>query len=376
MFRWVSTLSMFELTISSWESVRPCGHIHPGGLKPPGSTYIPSTNPERKLRSKKLQLLPKKINQKIHEGWIFRKLPPWNEQQKTTCKWGGRKWSSSKHPFSERFVGFREGIQNQKNPQNQTKNKIMGFYQHRPQIVKTNFWYVCIIREIRFQFPTLPQRCWPLAHRRCPPWRSHHRPAMFADFQAPKKPTFQPLCFQMGVEPKIGVPKMDGENNGKPYEQMDDLGGNPLFLETSKWINSQSLSRDRFLSSKLDAFFVKRILFFTKTPKSPSTQLPLVVIVGQSYPIVGEWVGIVGDPPTGPFHLLPIDCIDTSTVHRHGHGHWHWHTCTYIYRYIGIPYACTYTFIYTYAFTYNYIKYTYTHIYTYTCTYTYTDIYM
>ena len=26
---------------------------------------------------------------------------------------------------------------------------------------------------------------------------------------------------------------MDGENNGKPYEQMDDLGGVfPLFLET------------------------------------------------------------------------------------------------------------------------------------------------
>ena len=25
---------------------------------------------------------------------------------------------------------------------------------------------------------------------------------------------------------------MDGENNGKPYEQMDDLGGTPLFLET------------------------------------------------------------------------------------------------------------------------------------------------
>ena len=28
---------------------------------------------------------------------------------------------------------------------------------------------------------------------------------------------------------------MDGENHGKPYEQMDDLGGkNPLFLETPK----------------------------------------------------------------------------------------------------------------------------------------------
>ncbi len=26
---------------------------------------------------------------------------------------------------------------------------------------------------------------------------------------------------------------MDGENNEKPYEQMDDLGGPPLFLETS-----------------------------------------------------------------------------------------------------------------------------------------------
>ena len=37
----------------------------------------------------------------------------------------------------------------------------------------------------------------------------------------------------MGVEPKIGVKpfKMDGENNGKPYEQMDDLGIS-LFLET------------------------------------------------------------------------------------------------------------------------------------------------
>ena len=31
--------------------------------------------------------------------------------------------------------------------------------------------------------------------------------------------------------PKIGVftPKMDGENNGKPYEQMDDLGGTIIF---------------------------------------------------------------------------------------------------------------------------------------------------
>ena len=25
---------------------------------------------------------------------------------------------------------------------------------------------------------------------------------------------------------------MDGENNGKPYEQMDDLGGTPIFGNT------------------------------------------------------------------------------------------------------------------------------------------------
>ena len=36
----------------------------------------------------------------------------------------------------------------------------------------------------------------------------------------------------MGVEPKIGFisPKMDGENNGKAYEQMDDLGGFPIIF--------------------------------------------------------------------------------------------------------------------------------------------------
>ncbi len=37
----------------------------------------------------------------------------------------------------------------------------------------------------------------------------------------------------MGVSKNRGVlpPKIDGENNGKPYEQMDDLGV-PLYLET------------------------------------------------------------------------------------------------------------------------------------------------
>ena len=35
--------------------------------------------------------------------------------------------------------------------------------------------------------------------------------------------------------PKIGIPKMDGLFHGKPYEQMDDLGGKPILLETPIW---------------------------------------------------------------------------------------------------------------------------------------------
>ena len=40
--------------------------------------------------------------------------------------------------------------------------------------------------------------------------------------------------YAMHVSENSGFPpKMDGENNGKPYVQMDDLGGvHPLFLET------------------------------------------------------------------------------------------------------------------------------------------------
>ena len=37
---------------------------------------------------------------------------------------------------------------------------------------------------------------------------------------------------------------MDGENNGKPYEQMDDLGGKPLFLVQHPYIQKLTLFRD------------------------------------------------------------------------------------------------------------------------------------
>ena len=40
----------------------------------------------------------------------------------------------------------------------------------------------------------------------------------------------------MGVSENSGFsPKMDGENNGKPYFLMDDLGV-PLFSETATWV--------------------------------------------------------------------------------------------------------------------------------------------
>ena len=38
------------------------------------------------------------------------------------------------------------------------------------------------------------------------------------------------------------TPKMDGENNGKPYEQMDDLGV-PLFLETPIYVHGGLVSK-------------------------------------------------------------------------------------------------------------------------------------
>jgi len=46
-----------------------------------------------------------------------------------------------------------------------------------------------------------------------------------------KKQGVEKLGCLIWVFPKIGVfAKMDGENYGKPYEQMDDLGGKPTIF--------------------------------------------------------------------------------------------------------------------------------------------------
>ena len=43
----------------------------------------------------------------------------------------------------------------------------------------------------------------------------------------------------MDVSKNRGIlpPKMDGLFHGKPYEQVDDLGGFPIFLETPIWFH-------------------------------------------------------------------------------------------------------------------------------------------
>jgi len=46
----------------------------------------------------------------------------------------------------------------------------------------------------------------------------------------------------MGVSKKYGYPKMDGENTGKPYEQMDDLGKHPYFRKHPYRCFSQMVS--------------------------------------------------------------------------------------------------------------------------------------
>jgi len=50
----------------------------------------------------------------------------------------------------------------------------------------------------------------------------------------PKYPSKNVLTkHQIGVSKNKGYPKMDGENNGKPYFLMDDLGENfPIFGST------------------------------------------------------------------------------------------------------------------------------------------------
>ena len=66
-------------------------------------------------------------------------------------------------------------------------------------------------------------------------WKPRDSGLRKASFSGALAVSFRECTQDVGVEPRIGggYPKMDGENKGKPYEQMDDLGGPPLFLETA-----------------------------------------------------------------------------------------------------------------------------------------------
>ena len=68
-----------------------------------------------------------------------------------------------------------------------------------------------------------------------PPWWKVVYSEIFRDPY--QEPMGQNGTLKIWMFPKIGglkTPKMDGENNGQPYGQMDDLGV-PLFLETPIW---------------------------------------------------------------------------------------------------------------------------------------------
>lgn len=214
---------------------------------------------------------------------FFGSCLPETNSLKPTCKWGGRKWSSSEIiNFQGQCVGFREGIQNQENPTNQTQKNY----------------------GIRFQSPHWSSLCFCKTKNLNDVGRQRIAIATFdaAIIALPvledlsgfrhRKTTFQPLCFQMDQQSR--------------------------------------LSRDGFVVQIGCVLWSD--FFFHQNTGSPSTQLPLVVIVGESYPIVGEWVGIVGDPPTGPFHLLPIDWM-----YRYKYSTWTWTwTLTLTYMYIHI----------------------------------------
>ena len=60
---------------------------------------------------------------------------------------------------------------------------------------------------------------------------------------------------QIGVSKNRGKhPKMDGENHGKPYEQMDDLGGKPpLFWNIQMLLYNEDLLSDTVVNPSLQA---------------------------------------------------------------------------------------------------------------------------
>ena len=89
------------------------------------------------------------------------------------------------------------------------------------------------------------------------------------------------------IFPKIGVeisPKMDGENNGKSYEQMDDSGV-PLFLETPLLDKTMSVHvvGGRFLSYDLIKPMARHVIspfpLASRNPKRKFFNKTLVVLL-------------------------------------------------------------------------------------------------
>ncbi len=63
---------------------------------------------------------------------------------------------------------------------------------------------------------------------------------------------------------------MDGENNGKPYFLMDDLGGFPIFLVQHPYVSSSlGVGKSSKIKDKSYMFFLLMLAYVIKIKRSP-----------------------------------------------------------------------------------------------------------
>ena len=151
---------------------------------------------------------------------------------------------------------FRYFLETKKDKTKQTKQvtsifpPACCFFQHLlgpqvpPRVQKTPGW-------VQSPGGATVKPCWQCLWRQL---RQVSRPTWLkSGINSPVEVKVVEICWNpiiyMGVSKNRGVsPKMDGENNGKPYVEMDDLGV-PLFLETPTWVEAPLCLGGRLLKA-------------------------------------------------------------------------------------------------------------------------------
>ena len=95
----------------------------------------------------------------------------------------------------------------------------------------------------------------------------------------------------LGVSKNTPYPKMDGENNGKPYEQMEELGGFPpyVWVDTHLWCekkpkdlrSSNEICRPWFLNDFITSSSRKQKTNPLRKPINHEIQLLMAEILHQ-----------------------------------------------------------------------------------------------